>query len=79
MSRDDAEVGFLGSYLRDQVIATNPFEHLDRESVLRLCIDEARTRRPDLPIGLCGEHAGDAASVEYLEVYAKPQLFPVGG
>ncbi len=69
MSRDDAEVGFLGSYLRDQVITTNPFEHLDREGVGRilcLCIDEARTRRPDLPIGLCGEHAGDAASVEYL-------------
>jgi pyruvate,orthophosphate dikinase len=69
MSRDDAEVGFLGSYLRDHVIATNPFEHLDREGVgrvLRLCIDEARTRRPDIPIGLCGEHACDAASVEYL-------------
>ncbi len=69
VSRDDAEVSFFASYLRDQVIATNPFEHLDREGVgriLRLCIDEARTRRPDLPIGLCGEHAGDAASVEYL-------------
>jgi predicted house-cleaning noncanonical NTP pyrophosphatase (MazG superfamily) len=68
MSRDDAEVGFLGSYLRDQVIATNPFEHLDREGVgrvLRLCIDEARSRRPDIPIGLGGEHACDAASVEY--------------
>ncbi len=69
VSRDDAEVGFLGSYVRDQVITENPFEHLDRAGVgriLRICIDEARSRRPDLPIGLCGEHAGDPASVEYL-------------
>ena len=68
-SRDDTEVGFLGSYVRDQVIAANPFECLDCEGVgriLRICIDEARGRRPDLPIGLCGEHAGDPASVEYL-------------
>lgn len=70
MSRDDADAGFLGSYLRDRVITTNPFEHLDRDGVgrvIRLCIDEARTRRPDIPISLCGEHAGDPASVEYLE------------
>ncbi len=69
VSRDDAEVGFLGSYVRDQVIAADPFECLDREGVgriLRICIDEARGRRPDLPIGLCGEHASDPASVEYL-------------
>ncbi len=69
VSRDDAEVGFLGSYLRDQVITADPFAHLDREGVgrlLRFCIDEARGRRPSLPISLCGEHAGDAASVEYL-------------
>ncbi len=69
VSRDDAEVGFLGSYVRDQVIAADPFECLDREGVgriLRICIDEARGQRPELPIGLCGEQAGDAASVEYL-------------
>ncbi len=69
VSRDDAEVGFLDSYVRDQVIAADPFEHLDREGVgriLRICIDEARGRRPALPIGLCGEHASDPASVEYL-------------
>lgn len=69
VSRDDAEVGFLGCYVRDQVIAADPFERLDREGVgriLRICIDEARSARPNLPIGLCGEHAGDPASVEYL-------------
>lgn len=69
VSRDDAEVGFLGSYVRDQVIAADPFERLDREGVgriLHICIDEARGQRPDLPIGLCGEHAGDPTSVEYL-------------
>jgi phosphoenolpyruvate synthase/pyruvate phosphate dikinase len=57
VSRDDAEVRFLGSYVRDQVIAAAPFEHLDREGVgrlLRICIDVARGRRLDLPIGLCG-------------------------
>lgn len=69
MSRDDAEVGFLSSYVRDQVIATDPFKRLDRDGVGRIvgiCIDEARGRRPDIPIGLCGEHASDPASVEYL-------------
>ncbi|MBV8540543.1 MAG: hypothetical protein JO364_19380 [Pseudonocardiales bacterium] len=69
LSRDDAEVGFLGSYVRDQVLAADPFECLDREGVgrlLRICIGEARDRRPDLPIGLCGEHAADPTSVEYL-------------
>jgi pyruvate,orthophosphate dikinase len=69
VSRDDAEVGFLGPYVRDQVLDTDPFEHLDREGVgrlLRICINEARSRRLDLPIALCGEHASDAPSVEYL-------------
>ncbi len=68
-SRDDAEVGFFRAYLRDQVIDTDPFEHLDREGVgriLRICIDEARGRSPDLPISLYGEHASDPASVDYL-------------
>ncbi|MGQ0773086.1 MAG: putative PEP-binding protein [Pseudonocardiales bacterium] len=69
MSRDDAEASFHGSYVRDQVITANPFECLDRDGVgriLRICINEARDRRPDLPIGLCGEHAADPASVDYL-------------
>ncbi len=75
VSRDDAEVGFLGSYLRDQVIAADPFEHLDREGVgriLRICIDEARGRRPDLPIGLCGEHAEDY--VQYVRAKLEEEL-----
>lgn len=51
------------------MIDTDPFEHLDREGVgrlLRICIDEARSRHPDLPIALCGEHASDPASMDYL-------------
>jgi pyruvate, orthophosphate dikinase len=69
ISRDDAEAGFLDQYLRDQVIATDPFERIDDEGVgriLRICLDQARSQRPDIPIGLCGEHASDPTSVQYL-------------
>jgi pyruvate,orthophosphate dikinase len=68
MSRDDAEQGFLIKYLEDGVLADNPFATLDQEGVgriMRLAVELGRKTRPDLEIGICGEHGGDPRSVEF--------------
>ncbi len=66
-SRDDAEGKFLSEYLQQKVLPVNPFESLDREGVgklMQIGIELGRKTRPDLEIGICGEHGGDPASVE---------------
>ncbi len=68
-SRDDVETRLIPSYLRSGVLAANPFDRLDTSGVGRLisiaCAD-ARAARPGLKIGVCGEHAGDPTSVQFL-------------
>ncbi len=67
-SRDDAEGRFLNTYLDRKILADNPFETLDQEGVGRLmemAINEGRKARPDLKLGICGEHGGDPASVGF--------------
>jgi pyruvate,orthophosphate dikinase len=67
ISRDDAEQGFLVEYLRMDVLPRNPFETIDADGVGRLmawAVDEGRGVRPDLEVGICGEHGGDPASIE---------------
>ncbi|MBI3537000.1 MAG: pyruvate, phosphate dikinase, partial [Chloroflexi bacterium] len=67
-SRDDAEGKFLLKYVEDKILPENPFQSLDQTGVGRLmeiCVAEGRAVRPDLKIGICGEHGGDPASVEY--------------
>jgi pyruvate, orthophosphate dikinase len=67
-SRDDAEGKFLTEYLDQKVLPANPFETLDRDGVgqlMRIGIERGRGRRTDLEIGICGEHGGDPASVEF--------------
>ncbi|MFG2088540.1 pyruvate, phosphate dikinase [Spirillospora sp. NPDC048824] len=67
-SRDDVEGGFFTVYLDKGVFGTSPFETLDRDGVGRLieiAAAEGRARRPGLELGVCGEHAGDPASVRY--------------
>ena len=67
-SRDDAENGFLVHYLDDDVLEANPFQTLDRSGVgdlMKIAIDRARTVKPDLKLGICGEHGGDPASVAF--------------
>lgn len=69
LSREDAEGSLLPRYLRDGVLRTSPFTRLDDEGVGRLvalAVDEARRTRPEVPIGVCGEHAGDPASIQFL-------------
>jgi pyruvate,orthophosphate dikinase len=66
ISRDDAEKAFLLDYLRLGVLATNPFNTLDREGVgalIRSATEAGRATRPGLHVGICGEHGGDPASI----------------
>ncbi len=66
LSRDDAEAKFLLDYLADQLIDDNPFRTLDEPGVGRLmamATDEGRATRPDLLVGICGEHGGEPASI----------------
>jgi len=67
-SRDDAEKGFLGKYLRENLLTSNPFETLDVDGVgrlIRIAAADARPVRPDIKLGICGEHGGDPASIEF--------------
>lgn len=68
-SRDDVEVRLLPAYLEAGVLPFNPFDRLDTEGVGRLiemtCAD-ARAVKPEIKIGICGEQAGDPASVRFL-------------
>ncbi|WP_409054956.1 pyruvate, phosphate dikinase [Streptomyces sp. SYP-A7185] len=67
-SRDDVEAEFFSAYLDKGVFPTSPFETLDREGVGRLveiAVTEGRAARPDLKIGVCGEHGGDPDSVHF--------------
>ncbi len=67
-SRDDAESKFLPTYLAEKILTENPFMVLDREGVGRLiewAVQEGRSVRPDLKVGICGEHGGDPTSIEF--------------
>jgi pyruvate,orthophosphate dikinase len=67
-SRDDAEGKFLLQYVERKILPENPFQTLDRKGVGRLiqmAVEEGRRTRPDLEVGICGEHGGDPASIEF--------------
>lgn len=68
LSRDDAEARFLNTYLADGVLPRNPFQSLDEDGVGQLvkwATESGRATRPDLTLGLCGEHGGDPASIDF--------------
>jgi pyruvate,orthophosphate dikinase len=67
-SREDAENKFLPFYNEHKILQDNPFEILDVKGVGRLMaitVEWGRKRRPDLKIGICGEHGGEPSSVEF--------------
>jgi len=67
-SRDDAERTFLFPYLEKQILEFNPFQTLDKEGVgkiMKMAVELGRKTRPNLEIGICGEHGGDPASIEF--------------
>ena len=67
ISRDDA-ASFLGIYAAKGILKVDPFVTLDRDGVgelVRIAAERGRKARPDLKLGICGEHGGDAASVAF--------------
>ena len=67
-SRDDAEGKFLTHYLDEGILEQNPFETLDQGGVgelMELAVERAHSVKPDLKLGICGEHGGDPASVAF--------------
>ncbi len=67
-SRDDAEGKFLPIYLNKELLEHNPFEILDQEGVgklMKLAIELGKKTRPDLKLGVCGEHGGEPSSIKF--------------
>jgi pyruvate,orthophosphate dikinase len=67
-SRDDAEGKFLLKYVEEKILPVNPFESLDTTGVgrlMKIAVEEGRKSRPDMEIGICGEHGGDPASIRF--------------
>jgi pyruvate,orthophosphate dikinase len=68
ISRDDAEAKFLIDYTEKGILPENPFRHLDPDGVSRLIemtVERGRSTRPAMPMGICGEHGGDPASIAF--------------
>ncbi|MCX6801145.1 MAG: pyruvate, phosphate dikinase [Candidatus Diapherotrites archaeon] len=66
-SRDDAGK-FLGPYVEKGIYLRDPFQTIDQEGVgmlMKMCVEKARSINPKINIGICGEHGGDPASVEF--------------
>ncbi|MFC8902930.1 pyruvate, phosphate dikinase [Micromonospora sp. NPDC057140] len=67
-SRDDVEGAFFGAYLERGIFPVSPFESIDTAGVgrlIRLAVAEGRAARPELTVGVCGEHGGDPDSVAF--------------
>ncbi|MEJ2251053.1 MAG: PEP/pyruvate-binding domain-containing protein [Candidatus Lokiarchaeota archaeon] len=67
-SRDDAESKFIPIYLNKEILAENPFEILDQTGVgrlMKLAIEDAKKTRPNIKLGICGEHGGEPSSIKF--------------
>ena len=67
-SRDDAERSFLAIYVEKGILPQNPFQTLDRDGVgrlMKMAVEDGRAARPNLEVGICGEHGGDPASIDF--------------
>jgi pyruvate,orthophosphate dikinase len=67
-SRDDVETSFFSTYLDNGIFDVSPFESLDTLGVgtlVRMGKEKGRAARPDLHVGICGEHGGDPASIHF--------------
>ena len=69
ISRDDA-ASFLGAYTASGILEHDPFVTLDHDGVgelVRMAVERGRATRPDIKLGICGEHGGDPASIAFCE------------
>ncbi len=69
LSRDDAG-SFLGDYTAKGILPSSPFEMIDQEGVgelIEIAAARGRKTRPDIELGICGEHAGNPASIDFFE------------
>jgi pyruvate,orthophosphate dikinase len=67
-SRDDAEGSFLLQYVERGILPRNPFQTIDRAGVgalVEMAVAKGRAARPDLEVGVCGEHGGDPESIAF--------------
>jgi pyruvate, orthophosphate dikinase len=67
MSRDDAEAGFLIEYIMNDILPANPFVTIDKDGVgelMRIAVAKGRQTKPDLKLGICGEHGGEPRSIK---------------
>jgi len=67
-SREDAENKFLPAYIEAGILQDNPFEVLDQKGVgelMKLAVSEGRKTRPELKVGICGEHGGHPGSIQF--------------
>ncbi len=85
-SRDDVEATFLPKYLEYGIFNVNPFESLDKSGVgelMKICYERGVKARPDIEVGICGEHGGDPESVKFCHkiglkyVSASPYRVPI--
>jgi len=70
-SRDDVERGFLARYVERRIVDRSPFDTIDRLGVgwlVRLAAWTGREAKPDLKLGICGEHGGDPRSIEFFQM-----------
>ena len=69
ISRDDA-ASFIGAYAAAGILPVDPFVTIDRDGVgelVRIAAERGRATRPDIKLGICGEHGGDPASIAFCE------------
>jgi pyruvate,orthophosphate dikinase len=85
MSRDDYG-GFIGFYRENDIVPNDPFQTVDRTGVgklMKIGVDGGRSSRPDLKVGICGEHGGDPATVFFCHeiglnyVSCSPRRIPI--
>ena len=69
-SRDDVEGAFFAQYATNGVLSVSPFETIDVRGVgqlVQIAVEKGRQTRPDLTLGVCGEHGGDPESIRFFD------------
>ena len=84
ISRDDAQKSFLTKYVEQRIIPDDPFQVIDQGGVgemMKMGVERGRKTKPDLKIGICGEHAGEPSSVAFCHkiglTYVSPSTYRV--